>query len=98
MSEPSTAPDADEAFLLQFQLEYEAAADRPAVVEKYVALRPDLEKRLRSRAAILEALLFAICLAHLRSRRMLQVVARPSFLVFCCGRACGRVDSLLNKK
>src|SRR5262249_35713160 len=59
MSEASSAPSPDEALLLEFQKEYEAAQDKQAVIERYCARRPDLAarrrdlgKRVRARAAM----------------------------------------------
>jgi eukaryotic-like serine/threonine-protein kinase len=56
MTEPSSAPDPDEAILLQFQREYEAADDKDAVLRGYCGRHERLAPRLRARVAMLPVL------------------------------------------
>src|SRR5260370_217693 len=56
MKEPSSAPDPDEAILLRFQQDYEAADDKEAVVKDYCDRHPPLAPRIRARAALVPML------------------------------------------
>src|SRR5947209_4900642 len=56
MTEPSSMPNPDEEFLLQFQGDYEAVVDKDAVVLRYRDLRPELTPRILVRAALVPLL------------------------------------------
>src|SRR6266496_3813844 len=56
MNQSTSLPDPDDELLVQFQQQYEAAADQAAVLEQWCTRHAALAKRLRARANMIALL------------------------------------------